>query len=95
MPTCARHCWLSDSLESRVTLSLAVHWQFWILDPGPGPEPPQNPIKNGRNQAPWARGELGFSLGVSRTWSPDRQAEVGDHFGHPSGAQVKGLNSEF
>ena len=29
------------------------------------------------------------------TWSPDRQAEVGDHFGHPQGVQVKALNSEY
>ncbi len=25
--------------------------------------------------------------------APDRQAEVGDHFGHPKGVQVKELNS--
>ena len=34
-------------------------------------------------------------MDVSTTWSPDRQAEVGDHFGHPPGAQVKELTSEF
>jgi hypothetical protein len=28
-------------------------------------------------------------------FSPDLQAEVGDHFGHPQGVQVKALNSRF
>ncbi len=33
-----------------------------------------------------------ISLGVSTKWSPDRQAEVGDRFGHPQGVQVGALN---
>ena len=64
---------------------------FWI--PGRSRTPP-NPARDGRNRTHWARGELEFSWGMSTTWSPDWQAEVGDHFGHPAGAQVTWLNSE-
>ncbi len=81
------------SIPLSLSGSLAVlNSGFWI--PGRARKPP-NLIRYGRNRAPWARGELGFSQGMSTTWSPDWQAEVGDHFGHPPGAQVKGLNSEF
>jgi hypothetical protein len=38
-----------------------------------------------------ARGKLGFSTAVLTKGSPDRQAEVGDHSGHPHGVQVKSL----
>ena len=65
------------------------NFEFWICDPGPGSEPPKS-ILDGWNQALRARGELGFSHGMPAIWSPD-WAEVGDHFGHSAGAQVKTL----
>ncbi len=47
--------------------------------------------QGGWSRAPRARGKLGFPLGAPTKWSPDRQAQVGDHFGHPQGLQVKAL----
>ncbi len=40
-----------------------------------------------------ARGKFIFSQGGSTDLSQNRQAEVGDHFGHPQGVQVDVLNS--
>ncbi len=72
--------------------SLVAHRQNSILDfaPRAGARDPQG----GRNRAPRAWGKLGFSKGAPTKWSLDRQAEVGDHVGHPKGVQVKTLNLE-
>ncbi len=67
---------------------------FYPPGRGPGP-PPQVGPEGARIGPPRPRGRLGCSVGVPTTWSLDRQAEVGNHFGHPQGVQVKALNSEF
>ncbi len=55
---------------------------------GPGPGAPKIGPKEAGIGPPGSGESLGF-------WSPDRQAEVGDRFGHPQGVQVNALNSEF
>ncbi len=66
-----------------------------MLPPRPGSGTPPDRAQVGRNRAARARGKLGFFLGGADDPSPDRHAEVGDHFGQPQGVQVKALNSEF
>ncbi len=44
---------------------------------------------------PWARGKLGSAYDALTKQFPDRQAEVGDHFGHPYGVQATALSSNF
>ena len=77
-----------------LVLDLAVHWQFWILDPGPGPKPPKTG-PGWPESGPLGPGRAWMFIGRVDDLVLDQQAEVGDHFGHPSGAEVKGLNSEF
>ncbi len=89
---CRRSC--SQTIPSGFLTPLDV-LDSRLLPPGLGPEPPKSGPGGGQNRAPRALVKLIFSWEGSTDWSPDRQAEVWDHFGHPQGVQVKTASVRF
>ncbi len=64
--------------------------------PPPGWDPglPQSGL-GGPESGPQCPGTARIFRGAPTKGSPDRQAQVGDHFGHPRDVQVEALNCEF